>query len=218
MKIATTKKTNPRIFNRAPINFWEPEKVEEDAMTKNFYEDNICYEIKYDPTNKKSATYKKYIKPFSHCTPEQWLKFMEALNIVNRSNGLDENGHARFNLTGSSLKGEALCVINDKAAEQEEETRDTHIKCLGAFTEQVFPKDNPLQKQKTYMHNQMFLHLNDRQVIEFCARWIKINNWLNEFLPFKPNQHFPDDQLKTSSTTLFQSIGSFTFNERISLT
>jgi hypothetical protein len=61
---------------------------------------------------------------------------------------IDKNGSAHFNLTCSSLKGEALCIFNDKAAEQEEETRDNHIECLHAITEQVFPKDNLLSKQK----------------------------------------------------------------------
>jgi hypothetical protein len=46
------------------------------------------------------------------------------------------------------------------------------------------------------MHNHGFLHLNDKQVSVFCARWVKINNWLNKFPPFQPNQHFPDDQIK----------------------
>jgi hypothetical protein len=133
---------------------------------------------------------------FSHGTPEQWLKFMENLNVVIRGNGLDENGCAHFNLTRSSLKGEALRVFNDKAAEQEEETRDTHIRCLRAITEQVFPKDNPLSKQKTYMRNHVFLHLNDKQVSEFHTRWKEINNWLDEFPPFGSNQHFLDDQIK----------------------
>jgi hypothetical protein len=52
---------------------------------------------------------------------------MEDLNVIIRGNGLDENCSARFNLIRSSLKGEALCVFNDKAAEQEEEMKDTHI-------------------------------------------------------------------------------------------
>jgi hypothetical protein len=85
---------------------------------------------------------------------------MEDLNVVIRGNGLNKNGSVRFNLTRSSLKGEALGVFNDKAAEQEEETRDTHFQCLRVITEQVFPKDNPLSKQKTYMHNHVFLHLS----------------------------------------------------------
>jgi hypothetical protein len=42
MKFAITKRMSSRIFNRAPINFWEPEKVEEDSTTKNFYEDSIA--------------------------------------------------------------------------------------------------------------------------------------------------------------------------------
>jgi hypothetical protein len=198
MKLAINKKTSSRIFNRAPINFWEPEKVEEDSTTKNnFYQDSICHEVKYDPTDKKSDTYKKYIKPFSYGTPEQWLKFMEDLNvIVIRGNGLDKNGSACFNLTRSSLKGEALCVFNDKAAEQEEETKDTHIQCLRAIAEQVFPKENPLSKQKTYMRNHVFLHLSDRTISEFCARWIKLNNYLDAFPPFEPNQHFTENETK----------------------
>jgi hypothetical protein len=73
---------------------------------------------------------------------------------------VNKNGSAHFNLTCSSLKAEALCIFNDKAAEQEEETRDTHFQCLRVITEQVFPKDNPLSKQKTYMHNHVFLHLS----------------------------------------------------------
>jgi hypothetical protein len=43
-----------------------------------------------------------------------------------------KNGCVHFNLTCSSLKGEALCVFNDKAVEQKEETKDTHVKCLCA--------------------------------------------------------------------------------------
>ena len=194
MKIATNKNMSSRLFNRAPINFWEPVAVEQPSTTKN--DDSICHEVKYDPTDKTSESYKMYMTAFSHGTPEQWLKFMENLNVVIRGNGLDENGRARFNLTRSSLKGEALRIFNDKAAEQDEETKDTHIKCLRAITEQVFPTDNPLQKQKTYMRNHVFLHLNDKQVSEFRARWKEINNWLDEFPPFEPNQHFPDDQVK----------------------
>jgi hypothetical protein len=63
-------------------------------------------EVKYDPTNKKSDTYKKYIKPFSYGTPEQWLKFMEDLNIVIHGNGLDKNGSACFNRTASAICAE----------------------------------------------------------------------------------------------------------------
>jgi hypothetical protein len=45
--------------------------------------------------------------------------------------------------------------------------------------EHVFPEDNPLLKQKTFMHNHMFSYLSDRTISEFCAWWIKLNNYLN---------------------------------------
>jgi hypothetical protein len=84
---------------------------------------------------------------------------MDKLNIIIQGNGLDTDGLACFNITHSLLKGKAFHVFNDKAAEQKEKTKDTHIQSLQAITEHVFPADNPLLKQKTYMHNQVFLHL-----------------------------------------------------------
>jgi hypothetical protein len=56
MKIATNKNMSSRLFNRAPINFWEPVAVEEDSMTKS--EDTICQKVKYDPNDKASNTHK----------------------------------------------------------------------------------------------------------------------------------------------------------------
>jgi hypothetical protein len=66
MKLAINKKSSLRIFNRAPINFWEPDKVEENSLTKTSYKDHICDEVKYNPADKKSHSYKLYIKPLSH--------------------------------------------------------------------------------------------------------------------------------------------------------
>jgi hypothetical protein len=91
---------------------------------------------------------------------------MVDLNVIIPGNGLDDNGSVHFNLTHSSLMGEALCIFNDKAVEQKEETRDTHIQCLCAIMEHIFPKDNLLLKQKIYMRNHVFLHLSERQVSE----------------------------------------------------
>jgi hypothetical protein len=220
MKLAINKKMSLRIFNRAPINFWEPETVGEDSMTKSSYEDSICHEVKYDPKDKQGDTYKKYIKPFSHGTPEQWLKFMEDLNVVIHGNGLNNNDWVHINLTCSSLKGEALHVFNDKAVEQEKETKDTHIKCLHAITEHVFPKDNLLLKQKTYMCNHVFLHLSERQVSEFHARWDKINNCLDKLPPFQPNQCFLDEETKEILYTIilkcWQSYNDYTYKHILS--
>jgi hypothetical protein len=70
--------------------------VEQPSTTKN--DESICHEVKYNPADKASESYKIYMTAFSHGMPEQWLKFMEKLNVVIHGNGLDENGHAHFNL------------------------------------------------------------------------------------------------------------------------
>jgi hypothetical protein len=189
---------NLALTERAPINFWEPVKVEEeDSTTKTSYEDSICHEVKYNPADKdESESYKLYIKPFSHGIAEQWLKFKEQLNIVIHGNGLDNDGWACFNVTCSSLKGEALCVFNDKAVEQKEETTDSHVQCLRANTEHVFPADNPLHLNRNFYSHHVFLHLSDRTISEFHTRWIELNNYLDECPPFGSNQHFTEDQTK----------------------
>jgi hypothetical protein len=50
--------------------------------------------------------------------------------------------------------------------------------------------------ENVYFLFEVFLHVNDKQVSKFHARWNKINKWLDEFPPFKSNQHFLDDQVK----------------------
>jgi hypothetical protein len=105
MKVALIKKLS---------YFWEPDEVKEDSMTKTSCDNEICHEVKYNPTDKKSQSYKLHIKPFLHGTAKQWLKFMDKLNIVIHGNGLNnEDGPVGFNMTSSSLKGKALGIFND---------------------------------------------------------------------------------------------------------
>jgi hypothetical protein len=206
MKATLNKKMSTRIFNRAPINFWDPPKREEDSTTKTSYEDHICHEVKYDPSDKDSETKKEHIKPFSFGTAEQWLKFMEDLNVVIHGNGLNNNSMAHFNLTCSSLKGEALCIFNAKAEEQKEKTRDTHAQCLRPITEHVFPKENLHHKQKTFMCNHVFLHLSDK-TIRGGSNSIII---LMSFCHLDPINASQRTRPRTSSLTLFPTIGSLT--------
>jgi hypothetical protein len=73
--------------------------------------------------------------------------------------------------------------------------RDTHVQCLCTIMAHVFPKDNPLLKQKTYMCNQPHVP-SLRTISEFHARWYKLNNYVDEFMLFGPNQHFTENQMK----------------------
>jgi hypothetical protein len=137
-------------------------------MTTQSYKDAIAHIVKFNPSKRKSGTYKIYLKPFDSGMPEQWLKFMAKLKIIISSNGLMKDGLAHFNMMCSSLKGEALWVFNDKAKELSQETVSNYHKCLQALMEHVFPS-KALQKQKHFMQNSVYLHLNDRLISEFCA-------------------------------------------------
>jgi len=196
MKIALNNETSSNLFLRAPINFWETQEEEMTSVTNGqSHKDVTIHEVKYDPSKskEKSGTYKVYLEPFGSGMPEQWLKFKAKLNIIITGNGLAEDGPARFNVTRSSLKDEALRVFEDKAKELSSETTSNH--CLQAITEHVFPH-MALQCQQRFMRNNVFLHLRDRTISKFCARWTQLDDYLNEFPPFKPNQWFQDDEIK----------------------
>ena len=182
-------------FLKAPITFWKPEEEQEILTTGQSHADATIHEVKYNPSEKKSGTYKVYITPFAFGDAEQWLQFKSKLDLVINGQGLLEDGPARFNLTRSLLKGEALRVFNDKALELKSETKKHHIKCLQAVTEHVFP-EQALQTQKRYMRRSVFLHSKDRPIREFRARFIETNNYLTEFPPFGPNQEFKEDEIK----------------------
>jgi len=142
-------------FLKAPITFWKPEEEQEILTTGQSHADATIHEVKYNPSEKKSGTYKVYIAPFAFGDAEQWLQFKSKLDLVINGQGLLEDGPARFNLTRSLLKGEALRVFNDKALELKSETKNVHIKCLQAVTEHVFP-EQALHTQKRYMRRSVF--------------------------------------------------------------
>jgi alpha-D-ribose 1-methylphosphonate 5-triphosphate synthase subunit PhnH len=76
---------------------------------------------------------------------------MEDLNIIIHGNGLNKNGSAHFNLTRSSLKGEALRVFNNKAAEQEEK-QETLI-----FNVSVLLQNKCSQRQSTFQAENLYV-------------------------------------------------------------
>jgi hypothetical protein len=126
-------------------------------------------------------TYKVYLSPFDHGSPEEWLKFRTKLNLIIQGNGL-KTGPNQYNLTRALLKGEALCHFNNKVQELGAMTVAHHTKCMQAITEHIFPK-NALQIQKRHLHLHK-VHLNlTASVNEFFARWRKLNDYLALFPP-----------------------------------
>ena len=85
--------------------------------------DVMVHEVRYDPKN--VVTYVQiYLNPFDTGSMEQWLKLLMKLNLIITRNGLMA-GLAKFNLTRSLLKGEALQHFNKKAKSLK--TKQMHI-------------------------------------------------------------------------------------------
>ena len=85
-------------------------------------------------------------------------------------------GLAKFNLTWSLLKGEALQLFNNKAQELKNETNMHHKLCINVVSEHIFRK-NALQMQKCYLQN---VHLHSLMTIsEYFAGWHQLNSYLS---------------------------------------
>jgi hypothetical protein len=120
-------------------------------MTKTSYKDSICHEVKYNPADKESDSYKLYIKPSYMVRvsngSNSWInstllsKAMDWIIVV---------WHASMWLTRSFYSKARLFMSLMTRQWKKEKTKDTHVQCLQAITEHVFPADNPLLKQKTY--------------------------------------------------------------------
>jgi hypothetical protein len=87
-----TKSRAPDSSTELPSTIGNLKKWKKIPQPKTSYKDHICYEVKYNPANKDSDSYKLYIKPFSHSMAEQWLKFIEQLNIVIHGSGQWQSG------------------------------------------------------------------------------------------------------------------------------
>jgi hypothetical protein len=94
----------------------------------------VMRQVKYDPADKASELYKMYMTAFSHSMPEQWLKFMENLNVIIHDNGLDKNGRACFNLTRSSLNPTVKSILPNIHTKRSASSPIQHDLCLPSFS------------------------------------------------------------------------------------
>ena len=155
MKVSTTNNNGRNVFARnlvAPILIYP--KVDSSSGMHNEKSSEcdhnaMVHEVRYDPTNMDSQMYKIYLNPFDTGSMEQWLKLLTKLNLIITGNGLMAS-LAKFNLTWSLLKGEALHYFNNKAQELGVKTDMHHKLCLNAVSAHIFPK-NTLQMQKCYL-------------------------------------------------------------------
>jgi len=181
-------------FLKAPIPFY-PKNKDSTNQDKPSDRDSdaTIHEVRYDSSNAESKTYKVSIPPFDTGTPEEWLEFLRKLKLVVTGNGLMTTALARYNLTRSMLRGQALQVFDNKARDLQTISNESYTKCVNAVTNDIFPK-HALQIQRRYMRT---VSMRDSTTVnDFFARWHQINDYLALFPPHRgQSQKFQDDEI-----------------------
>ena len=189
--------TNETNYLKTPIPFYGKKddslSPKGKGTTPERDRDATVHEVRYDPTDVDSQTYKVYLSPFDSGTPEQWLKFCTKLDLIMTGNGLT-TGPARFNFTKSVLKGEALQNFTNKATDLGAQTVQNHRQCLQAVSDRIFPTD-ALQEQKRHLRHGTKLR-EGVTISEYFARWHEVNDYLAHFPPHGGNaQKYTDTEM-----------------------
>eukprot|EP00957_Ditylum_brightwellii_P171680 13069965-Ditylum_brightwellii.AAC.1 len=104
-----------------------------------------------NPKEEKSAVYNLVVKYYEVRTPEEWLRFMDAIAQVIKGQDI-QDGDAAYSLVKSLLKGDTLQVFKNKGASQDVKDGPAFTKCFAAVTEHIFPK-KAYNTQKKYIRN-----------------------------------------------------------------
>ncbi len=188
MKVTIPKKTGerPNGFSNAPISLERPTVAE---VTKDSY---LKMKLRSTPTDADSPTYELEICYFKSGTPEEWLKFKKNLNRVIIGQNLT-TGPTQYAMARRLLLGNCLAVFNNKAEELQNETVSNFKLCLKAVAKDVFPP-KALMTQKRYMRR-VLRKPKEMKIREYFTRYRELNNYLEEFPPFKDGQKLPEDEL-----------------------
>ena len=144
------------------------------------------------PSVDKSPTYDLVIPYFKNGTPEEWLKFQLNLNRVFVGQNLT-TAVPKYAMIRRLLMGDVLSTFNAKARVLTTETNANLKICLNAVTETVFPK-KAMQTQKRYMRRMLRKPI-DLKIRDYFARYEELNDYLESFPPFGPNQRLPNDEV-----------------------
>ena len=192
MKVVVTNprpKSSRQLYFEPPIPFRTAEKASD---TDEEHTPGVtAHDVRYDPDNDHSATYKVYLCPFQSGTPEETLEFLTKLKLIMRGNGLT-TGPRQFNLIRSLLKGEALRIFNVRAQQLGAETVPHATLSLQAVVSHMFP-NNPLRRQRRHLRYETKWKRTDT-VRSFMTRWNELNDLLPQFPPFQGRvQKISDD-------------------------
>jgi len=173
---------------RAPI----PLEKEEKASSKKGKDQKVEYQLKVNPTEENSETYKETVLKFGTGTPEELLTLLKQVKKIFTGLSLT-TGPNQYALMRTILVGDALRVFEEKARGQQTETVNGLKACLEALKEQVFPM-NALYKQLTYFR--AIKKPRNMSMRKFYSRMLELNEFIPEFPNASENDKNDETRLK----------------------
>ena len=169
----------------------------------------LVMKLRSIPNKSTSPVYELNVPYFKDGTPEEWFKFLE--NFAKVLVGQDlTTGATQFAMARRLLLGDTLSQFDKKVKELKTEaiadaeagtvimdadieTIDNLKTCLQAVTVSVLPQ-KALQTQKRYMRR-ILRKPQGMKIRDYFARYVQLNEYLQEFPPFKSGQQLPNDEV-----------------------
>ena len=188
MKIVFNRTNSNKRYITPVIGYERPATRE---LKKSEY---LVFKLKANPNAEEAqaATYDLSLAYFNNGTPEELLTFLQDLNKVIVGQNLNA-GPPRYALARRCLKGDALAAFNRAATANGNETVEHFKLCLRELIKHVFPR-RALATQKRYMRRFLCKPRTD-SIRDFMTRLTELNEYLEEFPDFNPNQKLPDDEI-----------------------
>jgi hypothetical protein len=149
-------------------------------------------ELRVNPADINSDTYRTEIQVFGNGSPEEWFEFQRNYKKVEAGQQLT-TGPMRFATMRNLLQGEALRVFERESTKHSGETLQSFTEVMQGLTTYFLPT-HALSTQKRFMRRYL-LKPRGSKIREFIARLHELNAYLIQFPPFAANQQFSDEEI-----------------------
>jgi len=107
----------------------------------------IKLELKYNPKNKKLASYSMSMWFLKQGMLMEWINFCKTFSKILTEQGIKDNAQAKYTMARMLLKGDALKQFEAKAL-RVDESNNNFNECMKVMAIHIFPI-KPLQSRST---------------------------------------------------------------------
>ncbi len=180
-------------YKKCPAHYYEAAiPLERPAKKQVEKDDLIEFELRNNPTDEDSQTYKVTVPIFESGTPEEVIDFTENVKRVATGQNMT-TAPPRYALMRRLLRGDALAAFNAAATAAGEETLPNFVTAKnGLIAHYMPPCSLAIQKQVMRRFMRKPPHWTMHQ---FMACIMEINSKLKFFVPYAQNQALTADKL-----------------------